>query len=142
MLHRRGKLKAAIPYYKHVVKIDKRMLEASYNLADIYFKSKELVNALTYYQIIIKQNPYFEKTLLAVAQILLAQHKPSEALPFLLKFHEKHPQELNTVQFLGYAYQKQGHFNKALHYYSQFLSQKPNDKTVQKLYKQAQNKQK
>ena len=61
----------AIPYYQAVIKMDDRLLEARFNLADIYRQYKKNDESIKQYLAIYEKNPNFRDISLAIASLYI-----------------------------------------------------------------------
>jgi len=104
LLHRLNLLDEAIPYYESVIEYDDRILDAPYNLADIYFKKGNVNGALEKYLYIYQKNPNFQNTNFAIAQMYILKRETALSIPYLEKELVKKPDNVKSRKLLGMAY--------------------------------------
>ncbi|MFT5170360.1 MAG: tetratricopeptide (TPR) repeat protein [Candidatus Marinamargulisbacteria bacterium] len=136
-LHRHGKMDESEPYYKRVIEIDDRMLEARYNLADIYNKQKLPEKRLEQYLAIHEANPTFPKIRLAIASTYLQLKDKKSPIPYLEKEVEINPNGLDPLKTLVTLYHQNKDWNKAVPLYKRILTLYPKEAKFHPYYIQA-----
>lgn len=141
-LHQNAKtlsdLDAAIPYYQAVIRMDDRMLEAQFNLADIYRQYKKNNESLTQYLSIYENNPNFRDISLAIASIYIEQNKYNEALPFLEKQLKIKPNNIEILRNIAGIYFQLEKWSNAVKAYQLIFSYSPELKpSYEKFYIQS-----
>ena len=136
-LHQQGQTEIAKPYYKRVIDIDKSLLEAPYNLADIYRQSNDIDNALYYYEMVNTINPNFGNTDLALANLYILQEKYAIAEPYAEKAIKKFPDEPDLIRNLAAIHHRNGDWEKVIDLYPRLLKLRPNEREFHQYYIQA-----
>lgn len=141
-LHQNAKtlsdLNVAIPYYKAVIRMDDRMLEARFNLADIYRQYNKKNESLEQYLAIYEKNPNFREISLAIASLYIEQNKYKEALPFLEKQLKVKPNNIEILRNIAGIYFQLEKWSKAVKAYQLIFSYSPNLKpSYEKFYIQS-----
>ncbi|MBT5855440.1 tetratricopeptide repeat protein [bacterium] len=141
LLHSALRYDEAIPYYEKVFTYDSKMLEAPYNLGDIYFRKGLTKKSLEKYLFVYDSNPDYQYTRTALGQIYLLTNNYPKAIAILEVALKKHPTHSSTSRLLAYAYHNTRRFKEATTLYRDLLKQTPNDKALINLLRSAsQNK--
>ena len=136
-LHRNGKADEAIGYYKRVIQIDDRMLEARYNIADIYGKKGNHKKRLEHYQAIYEKNPDFPKVRLALASVFIHLDQHDKAIPYLAEEIDKNPNQLEPLKTLASLYLRDKQWRNAVKIYEILLTKYPQERKFHPYYIQS-----
>ena len=132
-LHEQQRYDEAIPLYEQVIAIDNRMIQASYNLADIYIKKNNYDNAIQLYKVVFNENPNFAETGLILGQLLVLKDRYLEAIPYLQASYKTSPFDKKLLQLLGMSYFNSGKWDDAIFILSEYLDLNPSDFEVVKV---------
>ncbi|MCP4049495.1 MAG: tetratricopeptide repeat protein [bacterium] len=124
-LHKTGKVDEAIKYYETVVHMDKRMLEARYNLAGLYREKKMLDKALDHYTSVYKQNPDFPSIKLAIASSYMLKNDLRNAVIYLEENIKSEPRHFETIKNLSAIYFSLKQYRKSLESYKKLITYYP-----------------
>lgn len=116
------KVDAAIPYYKKVLEYDPRMVEANYNLADIYRQHGEYDKVIEEYLKLYKKNPNFKNINIAIASTYLTLNKPQESIPYFKKELESNPSQVDSLKNLAILFYKDQNWKESAYYYNQLFN--------------------
>ncbi len=116
-LHQHNQEMEAIPLYKKVIQWDGRIVEARYNLGDIYRRRKMNEEALEQYTAILKIDPAFSNAPLAVAELYGAKGEETKAIPYLEAALKVKPFDFNLMRYLVGIYHRSGMLDKAIPMY-------------------------
>lgn len=116
-LHQQGQLDEAIPYYVKTIEIDDRILEARFNLADLYKRKGETAKALEQYLEIYKKDPEFNQIKLVLASHYLHENDYESALPFLEEEIKTNPRNMPALKTLAGVYYKAERWQNAANAY-------------------------
>ncbi len=136
-LHRSGQLDKAIIYYKKVIRFDPRMVEASYNLADIYRKQNKENKTLETYLDAFKIKPNFNNLDLAIASVYLQKGDTDAALFYLEHTLNRNPKQLEPIKTLGSLYYKREDWENTAKTYKLLVTQFPEHHNYHQFYVQA-----
>lgn len=118
-LHRMKKFDEAFMYYKKTIEFDDNLLEAPFNLADIYIKRTDYDSALKCYLTVAQKNPKFPNIGLAISSLAVEMYQHSHnnetlkvAIPSLELILKENSADLQILKQLAYIYsQLQDHKN-------------------------------
>ncbi|WP_028577200.1 XrtA/PEP-CTERM system TPR-repeat protein PrsT [Desulfomicrobium escambiense] len=116
-----GNFNGAIIHFKNALEQDANFVEARFNLAMAYVESGKLEQAEREFQKVQLQNPYDDSVRFQLARIANYQSRPAVAVPLLMSFLEKHPDDAGAYEQLalsasisGDAVQSREYLEKAL----------------------------
>jgi len=133
-LHKIGKIDEAMTYYQNVIKYDGRILEAYYNLADIYRQKRQWENALVMYLDVYERDPDYSSVGLAIAGIYIQQNQSKEALPYLEAFCDKKTTHYHARKNLAATYYEHQMWLLAAKHYRILYEQNKNETIFHKHY--------
>jgi tetratricopeptide (TPR) repeat protein len=136
-LHKTGKLDEAKTYYEKVIKFDPRMVDARYNLADIYRKQGEPKKTLELYLEAFEIKPNFGNLDLAIASTYLQSGDKDLATFYLQHTVDRKPKQLEPLKTLGSIYYQNSEWEKSAAVYKTLITQFPDQYTYHQYYVQA-----
>lgn len=143
-LHKTMKIDEAISLYKTVQKMDLNMIEASFNLADIYRNRQDFEQTLESYLIVKKVDPNFANIDIAIASTYIQMKRLKDAVPYLQNVIQKEPANFDALKNLAAIHTQQANmapsiekWKKAANYYKTFLQLYPNEETMYEFYIQS-----
>ena len=116
-LHKEQRYDEALPYYVRTLEIDDRIIEAHYNIADIYRKQNKIDKTLASFIKIIKLKPKLANLNLSVASIYITKEKYKEAIPHLEQELIIQPKKEAALANLPTLYIRQNRFAEAIPLY-------------------------
>jgi tetratricopeptide (TPR) repeat protein len=136
-LHRSGQLDKAIIYYEKVIQYDPRMVEAQYNLADIYRKKNDKKKTLDTYLAAFKTRPDFNNLDLAIASSYLQDGNKELATYYLQHTVDRNPKQLEPLKTLGSIYYQNEDWENTAKTYKTLVTQFPEQYTYHQFHVQA-----
>jgi tetratricopeptide (TPR) repeat protein len=143
-LHRIGRENDAIPYYLKAIEFDSNMVEAYFNMADIYIKRGDQKSALQNYIKVAQINPDFNNINLIVSNFYLHTYSQSKdikdllkAIPYLEAQLTKNSGDLEVLQNLGAIYIQLKKWPEAAKIYGQALTFYPGKTNFYPFYAKA-----
>jgi tetratricopeptide (TPR) repeat protein len=109
------------------VKLNPRLYKAWYYLGLSYEAADDPKNAAAAWTKSAELNPYFGRPFIALGKLYIRWDKLAEAISVLDqgRLNVKDPQELSDVYYhLGFAYERQGNWDKAIEAYTSALAQR------------------
>ncbi len=100
-LFKRNKIEFAIDEFNFIINEDNNFVLAYANLGFLYFSIGKYSDALDYYNLTLKLDPYHEKTLINKAQLLLFENKQKDAFLCLEKILEIYPNNKDALTLLN-----------------------------------------
>ncbi len=144
LLHRIGRENEAIPYYLKAIEFDSNMVEAYFNMADIYIKRGDNKSALENYIKVAKINPKFNNINLIISNYYIQNYTKSKdrtdlehALPYLEAQLALNTGDLEMLQNLGAIYSQLEKWSEAAKTYDQLLTFYPGKTTIYPFYAKA-----
>lgn len=120
-LHQKGKFDEAIPFYERAREIDEWLLEASYNLGDIYRRRDNLDRAKKNYMNVFERNPSYNRINLILGSIYFGERDFTKALDHLQRDYLLHPKNKNAVLNLAAINHQVGRHEAAAFFYGKLL---------------------
>jgi predicted Zn-dependent protease len=119
--------------FEDELRLDPSNANASYELGEIYRKAGELDKAGEMFELAVKHYPDFEEARIGLARVLVAQHKPEEAVSHLLKAVSLNGASEVAYYQLAMAYARLGQVaeqQKALAEFQRLQSQRKERETL------------
>lgn len=107
---KKGMLSAALEAAQQAVALEAHDLEARLLLAGLYSVAQNYKEALTHYDLVLKQHPRHQEASILKAQIFVEKGDISRAIAFLQTFLKSSPQSALAYYSLGRIHQLQNHF--------------------------------
>ncbi len=136
-LHRFGETEEAIRLYTRTIEIDGRILEARYNLADIFRTQNAIDPALEQYLAIYNYDPHFGNSDLAIGNIYIQRELFKEAVPYLESAFTKFSSDEELLKNMVAIYHRLENWEKEIQLYEHYLSVSPNETQFHQYYIQA-----
>jgi len=113
-----------------------------YEIAEIYFETEKLSDALKFYRMALKYCVPEMKAEIQhrIAQSHLGLNQPDKAMEIGNKILEKEPDFVSVNNILGVAYYMQEDWANAVKHFSRYCEKIPDDEAALNLLKDAQNK--
>jgi len=125
-----GKLNKALKHFRYSLKIDKSYSQAAAAMGVIYEEQKRFSKAKSTYRKFLKKNPKSPMILERLVQMLFAQEKYAEVIPYLQRLTDLDPGDLNMKVKLGVLYADNGDVKKAKKIFNDILEHVPNSDKV------------
>ncbi len=136
-LHRKGNIEEAIRLYNRVLEIDDRIVEARYNLADIYRKQGNIQETLNQYLLAVKRVPQFPNLNLAIASTYIQINQNIQAIPYLEAELKINPSQFEVLKNLAALYHQNKQWDDACRIYEQLMRYYPGQTDIHQFYMQA-----
>lgn len=140
-LHRTKRLDEAIMYYNKTLEIDDRLVEANFNLADIYRSQGNMQKTLEQYLQVYKMKPDFPNINTAIASTYMDMFSKTnnitilaKAIPFLEADLKQNSANLDILKNLASIYFQVQDWKNAAKTYEQILLFYPNLNEFKPLY--------
>lgn len=128
-LHRLSRFEAAKTSYLTVIEMDPNLLEARYNLADIYRREGRLDLVLQQYIEVETRNPDFPNINLALAGTYAQLGRSADAIKYMELEIKKRPDFVEGIKTLIGLHQQAGNWPRVAELYYQLIMLNPGAKT-------------
>jgi len=124
--HQGDKVKAA-DTYSRIIKIEPYSAEAWFNLAQMYFASNQLDDALHAFEYARTINPFDALTCMQKGHAHFQKQEYQEALEEFFAYEEMTDHGGHTYLFIGECYERLEKYTDAINYYMKVLGQDPDN---------------
>jgi len=137
-----GNFEHALQKFQHALSITPENDMVYYEIAEIYFETEKLSDALKFYRMALK---YCVPEMTSeinhrIAQTHLGLNQPDKAMEIGNKILEKDPDFISVNNILGVAYYMQEDWANAVKFFSRYCEKIPDDEAAQSLLQDAQYK--
>lgn len=135
-----GDYKNAIEYFQQTLTMQPDYIDADYNIAISLSKLDKNDEALQKYQQIVQRDPVYENAYYQMGSIRFQKQEWDLAEQDFAKVVELNPQSNDALISIGLIQGKRGDFQKALEWFEKAQTNNPDDPTIQRYVRAAQQK--
>lgn len=124
-LHTNNRLDEALPLYLMAIEMDPNMMEARYNLADLYRRRNQLDLTLAQYEYIYSKNPDFANINVGLADTYSRLNRIDEAIDAMDREIKRRPDFVEGITFLITLHSKKQQWEQVAALYFQLIALNP-----------------
>ncbi len=115
----------AIAKYKHIIKLDSKIVDAYFMLGNEYMRQKEYQDAVVEFKKALDLKPDYDFAMLNLATAYRKLGRIDDALVGFLHFLEENPKNMQVLYHIGETYLFKNEPDKALEYFERALKVEP-----------------
>lgn len=124
-LHQQNRLDEAKPFYDRAKEIDDSLLEASYNLGDIFRRKGQIEEAKKNYLFVFEKNPSYNRINLILGSLYINDNNKVKALDHLQRDYLLYPQNENAILNLASINYQVQRYEAAAYFYDMYMKKVP-----------------
>jgi len=128
-LHTNNRLDEALPLYLKAIAMDPNMMEARYNLADLYRRRNRLDLTLIQYEYIYEHNPEFGNINVGLADTYSRLNRLDKAIEAMEREVQRRPDFVEGISFLITLHSKRQQWDRVASLYFQLIALNPGSDT-------------